>query len=154
MAFGVLDFIDADGIDLSQGAVFEAPGDDVFHRVENLLPGSAKRLRGFFPRKPSRPARQEQHVGFGQRAFAIAPGHLFDYDSFAASAVHAPHAIEEEDEKSPERNELKAPLRELVVTGRRLMAARTDRGRTLARSHGDLDTLLVWTEPGVLVDKP
>jgi hypothetical protein len=42
---------------------------------------------------------------------------------------------------------------ELVVTGRRQMAARADCGRTLARSHGRFDTLLVDTEVGVLVDK-
>jgi hypothetical protein len=34
------------------------------------------------------------------------------------------------------------------------MAARADCGRTLARSHGHFDTLLVGTEVGVLVDKP
>ena len=33
------------------------------------------------------------------------------------------------------------------------MAARADCGRTLARSHGHFDTLLVGTEVGVLVDK-
>ena len=33
------------------------------------------------------------------------------------------------------------------------MAARADRGRTLPRSHGHFDTLLVGTEVGVLVDK-
>jgi hypothetical protein len=45
------------------------------------------------------------------------------------------------------------PFGELVVTGRRQMTARTDCGRTLARSHGHFDTLLVGTEVGVLVDK-
>jgi hypothetical protein len=53
----------------------------------------------------------------------------------------------------PQWNELKAPFGELVVTGRRQMAARADCGRTLARSHGHFDTLLVGTEVGVLVDK-
>jgi hypothetical protein len=33
------------------------------------------------------------------------------------------------------------------------VAARADCGRTLARSHGDFDALLVGTEVGVLVDK-
>ncbi len=33
------------------------------------------------------------------------------------------------------------------------MAARADCGRTLARSHGHFDTLLVGAEVGVLVDK-
>jgi hypothetical protein len=55
--------------------------------------------------------------------------------------------------ETPQGNELKAPLGELVVTGRRQMAARADCGRTLVRSHGHFDTLLVGTEAGVLVDK-
>src|SRR6476620_1940527 len=55
--------------------------------------------------------------------------------------------------ETPQGNERKAPFGELVVTGRRQMAARTDCGRTLARSHGHFDTLLVGTEVGVLVDK-
>jgi hypothetical protein len=50
-------------------------------------------------------------------------------------------------------DELKAPFGELAVTGRRQMAARADCGRTLARSHGHFDTLLVGTGVGVLVDK-
>jgi hypothetical protein len=60
---------------------------------------------------------------------------------------------QKEDETPPEGNELKAPFGELVVPGRRQMAARTDRGGSLARPHHDLDTLLVWTEAVVLVDK-
>ncbi len=58
--------------------------------------------------------------------------HLADYP---AAAVHSPHGVQEEDEKSPQRDELKAPLAELVVAGRRLMAARTDGSRAFARSH-------------------
>ena len=71
----------------------------------------------------------------------------------AAATIDAPHGVQQEDEKSPQGNELKAPFGELVVTGRRLMAARADCGRTLARSHGHFDALLVGTEVGVLVDK-
>ena len=55
VAFGVLDLIDADGVDLAERAVFQSPGDDMFDRVENLFPGSAKGLRGLFPRKAARP---------------------------------------------------------------------------------------------------
>jgi len=55
--------------------------------------------------------------------------------------------------KNPRGNELKAPLSELVVTGGRLIAARTDGGRALARPYRDLNALFVWAEPGVLVDK-
>jgi hypothetical protein len=50
-------------------------------------------------------------------------------------------------------NELKAPFCELVVTGRRQMAMRADRGRTFARSHGHFDALPVSTEVHLLVGK-
>ena len=52
------------------------------------------------------------------------------------------------------RNELETALGELIRSDGRLMAARADCGRTLARSHGHYDTLLVGTVVGVLVDKP
>ena len=92
-------------------------------------------------------------LAFGQCAFAVAPGNFFDSHNAAAATVDAPHGVQKEDEKPPQGNELKAPFGELVVTGRRQMAARADCGRTLARSHGHFDTLLVGTEVGVLVDK-
>ena len=43
VAFGVLDFIGADGVNLAQRAVLQAPGDNVFDGIKNLFPGSAKR---------------------------------------------------------------------------------------------------------------
>ena len=49
VAFGVLDFIDADSVDLTQHPVLQPKGDDVFHRVEDLVPGGAKDLRCLFP---------------------------------------------------------------------------------------------------------
>ena len=49
VAFGVLDLVDADGIDLAERPVLQPEGDDVFDRVEDLVPGSAKRLGRFFP---------------------------------------------------------------------------------------------------------
>jgi len=52
------------------------------------------------------------------------------------------------------RNELKAPFGEVVVTGRRQMAARADRDRTLARSYGHFDAFPVGAEVRVLVDEP
>src|SRR5262249_58838886 len=55
VAFGVLDFIYANGVDLTERAVLQSPGDHMFDRIEYLVPGSAKALCGFFPRKPARP---------------------------------------------------------------------------------------------------
>ena len=38
MTLGVLDLVDADGVDGTEFAMFQSKGDDVFHRVENLFP--------------------------------------------------------------------------------------------------------------------
>jgi hypothetical protein len=56
MAFGILDFIHADGVDLAQRPVFQPPSDDMFDGVKDLFPRSAKRLGGLFPGKVARPA--------------------------------------------------------------------------------------------------
>jgi hypothetical protein len=55
VALGVLNFIDADGVDLAEHAVLQPPGDDMFDRIEHLVPGSPKALCRFFPRKAARP---------------------------------------------------------------------------------------------------
>ena len=55
VAFGVLNFIDADRVDLAKHAVLQPPSDDMFDRIEHLVPGSAKAVCGFFPRKAARP---------------------------------------------------------------------------------------------------
>ena len=39
------------------------------------------------------------------------------------------------------------------LTGRRLMAPGTDRRRTFARMHGDLDAFVIGTEAGMLVNE-
>src|SRR6185369_4209960 len=70
--------------------------------------------------------------------------------SFATAAIDAPHGVQEEDEEPPERDKLKAPFDELVVTGRRLMAARADRDRTLARACGNLDRIVISSMVGVV----
>jgi hypothetical protein len=93
VALGVLDFIDADGVNLAQVPVFQAPSDDTFDGVENLIPGSVKGLSGFFPRKATGPAGQEQHVGLGQRAFAVSPWDFLDDHCGAAATVHSPHGV-------------------------------------------------------------
>src|SRR5262249_28589817 len=53
VAFGVLNLIYADGVDLSESTVHQTPGDHMFDGVKDLFPGSAERLGPFFPRKPA-----------------------------------------------------------------------------------------------------
>jgi hypothetical protein len=70
-----------------------------------------------------------------------------------AATVDAPHGVQKEDEKSPQGNELKAPFGELVVTGRRQMAARADCGEPLRGRTATSMLFLIGTEVGVVVDK-
>jgi len=58
------------------------------------------------------------------------PRNFFDSHNAAAATFDAPHGVQKEDEKPPQGNELKARSAELVVTGRRQMAARADCART------------------------
>ena len=85
--------------------------------------------------------------------FAVAPRNFFNDDGFAAAAIDASHGIHQKHQKAPERNELEAALGELIVSRSGLMAARTNRPRAFARTHCNLDALVVRTEPGLVVDE-
>jgi len=87
------------------------------------------------------------------RVFPYAPGHCFDHDS-TLPAVDPPHVIDQKHQVAPESDEFKPPRRgRLVVAGRGLMAAGTNRCRPFPRSYRDENGLLVFGETGLLVDK-
>ena len=125
----------------------------MFDRVADLVPGGVERLGRFLPRKPARPTGQKQHVGVGQLMLAVAPGNFLDDHGLAAAAIDPAHRIQQENQIPPERDEFEAPLGQLIVTRRRLMAPGTDRRRTLARTHGELDAFVIGTEAGMLVNE-
>jgi hypothetical protein len=82
----------------------------------------------------------------------IAPGNLLDHHA-TIPAVDASHAVQQKNQKAPKRNELKAPLRKVIVTRCRLMASRADSRRALPRSDVHFDALLVGAEASLPVDK-
>jgi hypothetical protein len=49
LAFGILDLVDSDGVDLAERAMLQSELDDMFDGVENLVPGCAKGFRRLFP---------------------------------------------------------------------------------------------------------
>src|SRR5271167_4743323 len=151
VAFGVLDLI-PDGADRLQGAMLQAPADHILDGVAHLVPGSVERFGGFLPGELPRPAGQKQHIGSGQLVLTIAPGNLLDQYATIA-ALDASHAVQQENQKAPQRNELEASLGKMIVTRCRLMAPRTDRRRTRPRPDVHFDALLVGCEAGVLVDE-
>ena len=83
---------------------------------------------------------------------AIAPGNLLDYHA-TIPAVDAAHAVQQENQKAPQWNELEAPLGEMIVTWCRVVATRTDSRRALPRPDGHFDAFLAGTEARVLVDE-
>jgi hypothetical protein len=133
--------------------MFQTPGDDMLDRVENLVPRSAEYLGRFLPGKPTRPAGQKEHVGFGQSAFAVAPRNFLDDDRLAAATIDAPHGVQQKNQKAPERYKFETPLGELIIPGCGLMAARADGRRTLARTHGYLNTRVIGTETGMPINE-
>jgi hypothetical protein len=68
-------------------------------------------------------------------------------------ARDAPHAVLQEHEHAPERNELKGPLRQMVVARRRPVSARADGRRPLPGSDVHIDMGLIGAEAGAFVDE-
>jgi hypothetical protein len=58
MTLGVLDFVDANGIDLPLFPMFQSPSGDMFDCIEDLVPGGPECRRRFSPGRPARPSRQ------------------------------------------------------------------------------------------------
>jgi hypothetical protein len=52
-----------------------------------------------------------------------------------ATAIDTSHGVQQEDEESPQRDELKTPLGKLIVAGCGLMAPGANRRRTFARTQ-------------------
>jgi hypothetical protein len=153
VAFGVLDFIHANGPDRSQRAMLQTPADHILDGEAHLIPGSVERLGGFLPGELARPARQKQHVGLGQLVLAIAPRNFLDHHRATVAALDAPHTVQEENQSSPEGDELEAPLGKLIVARGRLVAPRADRHRSGPRPDVHFDALLIGGEAGMLVDE-
>jgi hypothetical protein len=83
---------------------------------------------------------------------SIAPRNLLDHHA-TIPALDAPHAVQEKNQKVPERDELEAPLGKVIVTRRRLVAPRTDCRRAYPRPDVHFDAFLVGAEAGISVDE-
>jgi len=93
------------------------------------------------------------HVDLGRGVFSHAPRNFFDHDS-ALLAIDPSHAIDQKDQIAPESDELKPPRRvRLVVAGRGLMTPRANGSGSFPRPDRDEDSLPVFGETGLPVDK-
>jgi hypothetical protein len=66
---------------------------------------------------------------------------------------HGTHRVKQKNQKSPERNKFETALGELIVSGGGLMATGTNRCRTLARTHRDLNPFVIGAEARLLVNE-
>jgi hypothetical protein len=132
--------------------MLQTPADHILDSVADLFPGGMEGLCRFLPGEFSGPSGQEQPVCLGKMMLAVAPGHFFDHHA-ATAALHAAHAVEKENQQSPEGNELEAPFGQVVVTGRRLVAARADGRRTITGPDFDLNARFVLGPSGWLIDE-
>src|SRR5579863_8137784 len=133
--------------------MLQPPGDQILHRVVDLIPGSAKLFGGLLPGKFARPMPQKMHVNLGRGVLPHTPRHFFDHHP-AFLAVDPSHAIDQKNQIAPESDELESPRRaRLVVTRRWLVTARANRRGSFARSYRDENGLSVFGEAGLSVDK-
>ena len=92
VAFGILDFVDADRLDQAEMAMFEAPGHHIFDCVADLVPAGAERDGSFLPGQFARPVGEKQHVDLGELVLADCPRQFLNAHA-AGQAIDAPHAV-------------------------------------------------------------
>ena len=98
MPFGVLDFIDADGVDLAERPVLETLGDNMFDRVENLV-RRCERPPPSLSMTVAAPNGLRRAWRLCQCALAVAPGNFLDSHNATAATVDAPHGVQKEEKK-------------------------------------------------------
>jgi len=130
----------------------QAPVHDELHGVANRVPRGAERFGGFRPGQFARPASQKDHVGFGEGMLTIGPGDFLDHDD-AGGAADPAHAVEEKNQKAPNRDELERTLGEVVVADRWPVTTGTDGFGTHPWPHLDLKAFAILAKAGLLVNE-
>ena len=122
MALGVLDFVDANGLDRTEAAMFQPPRHHILHRLADLVPAGSERQGSFLPGQFAGPVRQKHHVGLGELMLADCPGQFFDPHA-AGPAIDPPHVVEQKNREAPDRDEFEAAKVEQIIGRAALMAS-------------------------------
>ena len=102
------ELVDADGLDVREVAVREAPVDGHAHGPIDGVPGRGERRGDLLPRQALGPSGEKPGVGVGQSVLAGGPRDGLDPHS-AARAGHAAHRVEEDHGDVPQGHEVEAP---------------------------------------------
>ena len=147
------ELVDADGLDVREVAVREAPVDRHAHGPIDGVPGRGERRGDLLPRQTLGPPGEEPGVGVGQSVLAGGPRQRLDPYA-AARAVDAAHRVEEDHGDVPQGHEVEAPDRLRVVARGPAPALRARRAGPGARPHPNLEgQLRVLQQPHRLVDE-
>jgi len=96
--------------------VSETIGDHMLYGLEDLLPVDAELSGDLFPGKESRPMREKEPEGFGDRAFAFGPWQMFHNDAVFGACDSSP-SINNTDWITPHGYKLKLTFVERIVSG-------------------------------------
>ena len=110
------DFVDAECGYVVQVPVSQAPDNSNRYGAKDIVPFGLEGIGNLFPGKVLRPFGKKPGVGGGQVILAFSPGNSFHRNA-AARTSNSPHGIPEKYGDAPQRNKLKAPNRQGVVTG-------------------------------------
>ena len=147
------ELVDADGLDVGEVAVREAPVDGHAHGPMDGVPGGGERGGDLLPGQALGPPGEEPGVGVGQSMLAGGPRESLDPHA-AARAGHAAHGVEEDHGDVPQGYEVEAPDRQRVVTRGPAPALRALCASPGAGPYPDLNALpRVLHQPHRLVDE-
>ena len=147
------ELVHADGLDVGEVAVREAPVDGHAHGTIDGVPGGGERRGDLLPRQTLGPPGEEPSVGVGQSVLAGGPRDGLDLHP-AAGAADAAHRVDEDHGDLPQGHEVEAPRRQRVVAWGRAPALRARRASPGAGTYADLDAQpRVLHEPHRLVDE-
>ena len=132
------ELVDADGFDVGEVAVGEAPVDGPAHGPMDGVPGGGERGGHLLPRQALGPPGEAPGVGIGQSVLAGGPREGLDPHA-AARAGHAAHGVEEDHGDVPQGHEVEAPDRQRVVARGRAPALRAFRAGSGTGTYADLD---------------
>jgi len=115
LATAVVELVDPDGGDSHQVAVIETPVHDPLHGAAHSAPTGGEDFCGFLPRLPSRPAGEENHLGYGIRTLAEVTGYMLYGWRSKQRADHPPRRVAQVDRDVPERHVLPPALGQFAV---------------------------------------
>ena len=138
LALAPVNLVHAEGANVFQVAMRQAPLNKPRHRAIDAFPTSSKDPCGLSPRQPPSPTGQKTHHGQSDRPLAIAPGNMLDHHTVHWT-VHSPWRVEEIGLDAPQRHEQPAALGQSVIARGRFATGRATAAAAAVRLKAHVD---------------